>query len=67
MLGTQRDIYRLASAAGNNKMRSTVMLPISGYTDLVACIGILKTEDEKKLDVCLLYTSRYGLIEPEYI
>lgn len=51
MLGTQRDIYRLASAAGNNKMRSTVMLPISGYTDLVACIGILKTEDEKKLDV----------------
>lgn len=51
MLGTQRDIYRLSSASGNGKMRPTVMLPVGGYTDLVACIGILKTEDEKKLDV----------------
>ncbi|MBS1412086.1 MAG: hypothetical protein HPZ00_02080 [Christensenellaceae bacterium] len=51
MLGTQRDIYRMAAAAGNNKLRSSVMLPVSGYTDLVACIGILKTQDEKKLDV----------------
>ena len=41
----------MAAAAGNNKLRSSVMLPVSGYTDLVACIGILKTQDEKKLDV----------------
>lgn len=51
MLGTQRDIYRLASAAGNNKMRTAVMLPVPGYTDLVACMGILKTDNEKKLNV----------------
>ncbi len=49
MLGTQRDLYRLNAADSREMGRSSTLSLLSGYNDLFQYIGILKTEDEKKV------------------
>lgn len=51
MIGTQRDLYRLITAESQSKSRATEIFPITGYTDLIQCIGIVKTTDDKKLEI----------------
>ncbi len=49
MLGTQRDLYRLAVAGSRELMRSDEHLYINTYTDIFQYIGIMRCENEKKL------------------
>ncbi len=49
MLGTQRDLYRLTAADSREMGRSSTISLLSGYTDLFQYIGILKTDNEKKV------------------
>jgi len=51
LLGTQRDIYRIITAEKANKARETTVLPLTGYTDLVQYIGIVKCDNQQKIKV----------------
>lgn len=51
LLGTQRDLCRLETAASREKARASLMLPLPGYTDLVQCISVLKNNNEKELKI----------------
>lgn len=48
MLGSQRELYRMAAAQQKDKARSAQAIYLSGYTDLVQYFGAVKTEDPLK-------------------
>ncbi len=49
MLGTQRDLYRLASAQNRELARNGEILYINTYSDIFQYIGIMKCDNAKKL------------------
>ncbi|MDD6204500.1 MAG: hypothetical protein PUC05_05880 [Firmicutes bacterium] len=50
-LCSQRQLYRLTAAAARGRSRASVLIPLSGYTDMVQAIGIIKGAEGKKLAV----------------
>ena len=53
LLGTQRDMYRLAQREDNGRIEQLGFAPLHGYTDLVQYVGIAPSDD--KFDACVGY------------
>ena len=51
LLGTQRDMYRLAKREQSGKIENLTFYPLYGYTDLVQCIWGCPLRQEKKRKV----------------
>ena len=47
MLGTQRDMYRLAKREQSGKIENLTFYPLYGYTDLVQYLGVSSSAGEK--------------------
>lgn len=54
LLGTQRDMYRLAQRETNGKIEQLVFAPLGAYTDLVQYVGV-SVDAGDKADSCVRY------------
>lgn len=54
LLGTQRDMYRLAQRETNGKIEQLVFAPLGAYTDLVQYVGV-SVDAGDKADSCVKY------------
>lgn len=54
LLGTQRDMYRLAQRESNGKIEQLAFCPLGAYTDLVQYVGV-SADAGDKADSCVKY------------